>query len=236
MQGLSIASDFSDRFEFVIADTPALRAQVFALRYRVFCEEFGYNMENSNGAESDIYDPLSTHVLLRRKHTHLPVGCFRIVQSQLSLADWLPFEHYGVPNVSAEFNWGSVDRRTSVEVSRLALAATTRAGRADAAEKRPADAYLVTAMFFAVTGLIAKQQRDHVFMFIEPRLGRLTARYGIKLDQISPIFDYCGPRAIFVSTGQRMAAEPANYKPAMRELFDVVQRQLFGNEIAAEVA
>lgn len=226
MQDQAIAADFSQRYEFLIADTPALREQVFALRHRVFCDEFGYDMDHSQGLESDSFDDHSIHVLLRRKYTDEPVGCFRIVKSQLSFSEWLPFEHYGVPHVRPGFDWSAVDRINSVEISRLALDASTRAGRGDNGEKLPSDAYLVVAMFFAIVSILENYGCDHIFMVIEPRLGRLTARYGMSLDQISPAFEYYGQRATFMSTATRMLSEIPHYKPAFSKLFEVVRTQL----------
>jgi N-acyl-L-homoserine lactone synthetase len=184
-------------------------------------------MQNVRGHEFDEYDAGSLHVLLRQRDTGAPIGCFRLVMPQDNDV-WLPFDRYGVPHVDERlFDWSRVNRARSVEVSRLAL--SPRARTCGAAEGGPSDPYMATAMFYAVTALVLKLGTENLFMVIEPRLGRLISRYGFSLDQISPPFEYYGQRATFSAYRSRIVEELARLKTPWRNLYDVIDDQLFSS-------
>lgn|GEM_PF-777231 len=234
-QTLAIAPDFNDRYQIVIANTDALRRKVYQVRCQVFCDELGYDMYQSQGCETDEYDDGSLHVLLSHRTSGTPIGCFRLVMPQPCGNIWLPFDLYGVPHVDKTlFNWNSVNYARSVEVSRLALSSAVRAGHASGTTGASSP-FLATAMFYAVSSLVVSQGIENVFMVIEPRLGRLTSRFGIKLDQISRPFEYYGQRATFTTTGQRMGTEARQLKSPWRDLFDVVESQLYADRNAPQV-
>lgn len=220
----NIAADFDARYEIVIADTEALRRDTYRVRYRVFCDQLGYAMQYVDGCEYDEYDADSIHILLRQRHDGTPVGCFRIVLPKAE-GVWLPFQLYGVPHVDERlFEWGKVNRARSVEISRLAIDNGKRRERGHLAGI--SDQYLATALFYAVTAMVVKLDAHHAFMVIEPCLGRLTSRFGIRLDQIGPPFEYYGQRATFATTGARMASEAENLQPAWRDLYAMIAGQL----------
>lgn len=227
-----IAPDFSARYQIVIANTEALRRKVYRVRHQVFCSELGYDMSQSRGHEFDAYDASSLHVLLRQRNG-ASIGCFRLVMPQPEGRIWLPFDEYGVPHVDPRlFDWSGVNRQRTVEVSRLALNAARRGGRADK-DIGASDPYLATAMFYAVTALSLQLGMQNLFMVIEPRLGRLISRYGFKLDQISPPFEYYGQRATFATHSVRMREELAALKTPWRNLYDVIEAQLFAEKTRA---
>lgn len=231
----AIAEDFSQRFEFVIADTEALRREVYRVRCQVFCDELGYAMDQAQGCESDNYDGGSLQILLRHRASGAPLGCFRFVLPYQNGGVWLPFEHYGMPHIDKRlFDWGSVNRLRCVEVSRLALCHAAR--HPERGNRGASSPYLATAMFYAVSALIEKHRVEHAFMVIEPALARLTSRFGFKLDQISPPFEYYGQRATFVTTCNRIEREAQCLKTPWRRFFEVIQGQLFRADINQEVA
>ena len=124
-------------------------------------------------------------------------------------------------------------KEKSLEVSRLALSSSVRRCHAGGATGASSP-FLATAMFYAVSSLVVTRGVENVFMVIEPSLGRLTSRFGIKLDQISRPFEYYGQRATFATTGQRMGAESRQLKRPWRDLFDVVESQLYA-ELTTQV-
>jgi N-acyl amino acid synthase of PEP-CTERM/exosortase system len=222
----AVAADFSERYQILIANTETLRRKVYRVRHQVFCSELGYDMQNVRGHEFDEYDAGSLHVLLRQRDNGAPIGCFRLVMPQESDV-WLPFDRYGVPHVDERlFDWSRVNRARSVEVSRLALSPRARTC---GAEGGPSDPYMATAMFYAVTALVLKLGTEDLFMVIEPRLGRLISRYGFSLDQISPPFEYYGQRATFSAYRSRIVEELAGLKTPWRNLYDVIDNQLFSS-------
>ncbi|MDB6061064.1 MAG: hypothetical protein JWM78_1167 [Verrucomicrobiaceae bacterium] len=235
-QILAIAPDFNSRYEIIIADTDALRREVYRIRCKVFCNDLGYAMQQRDGCEFDEYDADSIHVLLRQRNTGAAVGCFRIVMPQAQ-GTWLPFEHYGAAHVDERlFDWSSVERMRSVEISRLAIDSSKRQTAPTDSLTDASDPYLATALFYAVTAMVVKLDVHNVFMVIEPCLGRLTSRFGIRLDQIGAPFEYYGQRATFTTTGARMGAEASRLNPAWRALYDVVLQQLFVEQATQQVA
>ncbi len=232
----TVARDFGERYQILIASTEALRNDVYRLRYQVFCEKLGYDMEHRDGLESDEYDRDSLQVLLRERVSQKSVGCFRLVMPQRSGRIWLPFDLYGVPHVDRSlFNWNYVNHRRSVEVSRLALNVPSNQP-ASTSNKNTSTPFLATALFYAATAISARINVENVFMVIEPGLGRLISRFGIKLEQISPPFEYYGQRATFTTTVMRSQAELLTLKASWRHLYNVIEQQLFTEILAQQVA
>lgn len=230
----AVAKDFGERYQILIANTDALRKDVYRLRHHVFCEKLKYDMDSRDGLETDEYDNDSLHVLLRERLSQKSVGCFRLVMPQRTGRIWLPFDLYGVPHVDRSlFNWNHVNHARSVEVSRLALLTADSRSSLSKGESTP---YLATALFYGVTSMIVRLNVENVFMVIEPCLGRLTARFGIKLDQISPAFEYYGQRATFTTTGLRMNAESLTLKTPWRRLYNIIEQQLFEEFLTQQVA
>lgn len=231
----AIAPDFNSRYQILIADTEALKRDVYRVRCQVFCNELGY-WDDRNGVEHDEFDANSIQVLLRQRNTGTPVGCFRIVKPKAH-GTWLPFQLYGDEHVDPQLlDWNTVDRERSVEISRLAIIASKRQALKDGRAIGASDPYLATALFYAVTAMVVKLKVSNVFMFIEPPLGRLTSRFGIRLDQIGRAFECYGQRAVFSTTGARMKYESEQLLPAWRALYDVVAPQLVIENTVREVA
>ncbi|HEY3698029.1 MAG TPA: PEP-CTERM/exosortase system-associated acyltransferase [Spongiibacteraceae bacterium] len=231
-----LASNFNERYQILIANNDALRNDAYRVRYQVFCKKLGYEMDNRDGLESDEFDRDSLHILLRERGSLNPVGCFRLVMPQRSGRIWLPFDIYGVPHVDRSlFNWNHVNHARSVEVSRLVINAPARriGTQGDASSN---SSFLVTTLFYAVSAMVIRLNVENVFMVIEPSLGRLTSRFGFKLDQISPPFEYYGQRATFTTTGLRAHAEALTLKTPWRHLLNVIEQQLFAEISAQRVA
>ncbi|HSB95355.1 MAG TPA: PEP-CTERM/exosortase system-associated acyltransferase [Spongiibacteraceae bacterium] len=225
----AIAPDFSERYQISIASTDELRRKVYRLRHKVFCDELGYAMDHIRGHEFDEYDAGSLHILLRERASGTAIGCFRLVLPQEGEI-WLPFDEYGVQHVDSKlFDWSTVNRPRSVEVSRLALNVAARHVGSHDKGAGASDPYLATAMFYAVTALVMHYSIDNVFMVIEPRLGRLISRYGFRLSQISPPFEYYGQRATFTTSRRQGKVELVQLKKPWRNLFDVINKQLFSD-------
>lgn len=227
-QVFAIAPDFSERYQIMIANTDSLRADAYRVRCQVFCEELGYEMHQLQGKESDEHDDGSLHILLRERASHVPVGCFRLVMPKPHGPVWLPFDKYGVAHVQPErFDWSTIDRANSVEISRLALLRGSRRNRQADEHAGASTPFLATAMFYAVASLSVNLGIETIFMVIEPSLGRLISRFGFRLDQISQPFEYFGRRATFTTNSVRMRGEAQLLKTPWRNLYDVIEQQLF---------
>ncbi len=82
---------FSIRPAILSAD----RHETFKIRYRVYCEEFGYEPAERfpQRMESDEFDAISTHCLITHLATGMAAGCMRICPASVNESPRpLPFE------------------------------------------------------------------------------------------------------------------------------------------------
>lgn len=123
----SLSQYFHDHFRVVIADTQALKEEVFKIRFQVYCEELGFEpVENfPDGMEQDIYDSRSIHCLLQHKLSNVYAGCVRIISCDHNN----PFALYPVEKVcqgGLQLDAVHFNRSQFAEVSRLAVKAEFR--------------------------------------------------------------------------------------------------------------
>lgn len=236
-----LATSFARAFEIVIADTDDLRAEVYRLRHDVFCQEFGYGMDNDGTLEADAYDPQSIHCLLRHRPTGLNTGCLRLVMP-LAGGGGLPFENFGLRYVDRKlFDWRQIDSRQCCEISRLAVTSNfrRRSGERNTVdgitEIRAAEdfsggrfPYIAVSLYQAAMALILQRQYRWVFMVVEPRLQRHLHRFGVQVHQISPTFEYYGKRAVYMTTGDEVQSEVNSWTGDLQGLYGNVHQQLLG--------
>jgi len=242
---MPLAADFSRTFELMLATTAELRARVYAVRYRVFCDELGYPMENNGALEADVYDAQSLHCLLRHKASGTDIGCLRLV---LPLAEGggLPFESFGLRYVDRnQLDWRQLDSKSCCEISRLAVVSQFRRRAGEQtnpegiADEEEADSFMrrrfpfiAVSLYHAVIALILERGYRWVFMVIEPRLQRHLQRYGVAVRQISPPFEYYGQRAVYVTTGEQFQREVNSWNAELQGLYGNVHWQLLGRSPA----
>lgn len=166
-------------FEVVVANTPELRDETFALRHDVYCREFGFEPVRADGLERDGHDDRAHHYLLAHVPTSTWAGCVRVVP-----APGLPYE--------AVFGDVPVDLATVPhgEISRLTVAREFRR-RPDHRPPAMLHAALVALAAVAENGLA-----DAVCV-MEPRLAAQLCTFGIRLSRISGLVRHRGDRALF---------------------------------------
>lgn len=219
------AVEFGKTFQLTLADTPELKARAFRLRCAVFCRELGFAMRQEEGLEADAYDGQSLHCLLTHRASGEDVGCIRLVLPRRS-GGGLPFEGFGLRYVDRSLlDWRQLDSRLCCEVSRLAVCPNFRHRLAGETQASSAPVVAIS-LYHSVIALILDRGYSHVFMVIEPRLGRHLKRYGIQLQQISPAFEHYGSRATFVTTRQQLLWEVNHWRPEWRDVYEDVHRQL----------
>lgn len=238
---LSLAESFARTFEIAIADTDEARARAFRVRHQVFCQEFGYEMENDGALEADTYDAQSIHCILRHRSSGLDTGCIRLVMP-LAGGGGLPFESFGLRYVDRKlFDWRQVDSRRCCEISRLAVTSSFRRrsgerntvdGIVDADEVDSFSGgrfpFIAVSLYQAAMALVLQRQYQWVFMVVEPRLQRHLQRFGVRVDQISPTFDYYGKRAVYMTSGEKVQREVNSWNGELQGLYTNVHQQLLG--------
>lgn len=240
----SLVDDFQEYFTLELATTSVQMEKIYGIRYRVYCEEFGYEPADHfpNKLETDSFDAHSVHALVTHKSSGRAAGCVRAVEVG-DLAQ-MPMEAFCSDSLDAALmkSLGG-DRDTICEISRLAVDAAfrrrpgekvSRFGEISALDctKREQRTFSLIAVAtllagFAIADLIG---RPNTFAMMEPFLPRLLGRSGMKGIRVGEDTNYHGVRAgYFNTTEEVVGGMPAEW----RELYKAI-RMNFGQTLSEQ--
>jgi N-acyl amino acid synthase of PEP-CTERM/exosortase system len=240
--GHTIAESFNAYFRVDIATEPRLLDAVHYLRYRVYCEEFGFEpVERCPGErERDDFDAQSTHCLITHVPSGRPAGCVRMVPTPRGHPDLpLPFEkNCGDSLDRALLERLGLDRTSICEISRLAVDRNFRRRTGEhqtrfgspthlgfSEEEKRTLPFVAVSAYLAATAITARTGRTNVFAMMEPFLPRLLDRAGIHFTRTGQDIDYHGLRApYFIRTQSALDGMSME----LRDLYAVIEQQLFG--------
>lgn len=99
----SYAESFLTYFDISLASSTAELEDVGRIRYRVYCEEFGYEPKANfpDGIETDAFDSHALHCLVRHRASNTPAGCVRVVKGRQDTT--LPFEDFCLKSLDSHF-------------------------------------------------------------------------------------------------------------------------------------
>lgn len=231
----TLAERFQRYFSVHFATTPEQRNDVYKIRYRVYCDEFGYESaeEFPENLEHDQFDESSLHCLIKHRGSQRPAGCVRLVTTGENGLQSLPLETFCADSLDREF-LGSLNlQRTSMcEVSRLAVdgafrrrasESITRFGDMDAIDcsshERRTFSLISVAAFLAATSLTELTKRTNVFAMMEPFLPKLLERSGINFRKVGADMDYHGHRAPYFETTESALISMV---PELRALYEAI--------------
>ncbi len=235
-----LSENFLRYFDVDFAASESQRDEVFGIRYRVYCQEFGYEPAEAfpNGQETDEFDATSVHAVILHKSSGLAAGCVRMVlPTGDGGADPLPFEKNCAESLDLErLGALQVDRGRVCEISRLAVdgafrrrsgESVTRFGEIEgldcSQQERRTFSMIAVTCFLAATALTAISGRTDVFAMMEPFLPRLLQRSGIVFDRVGQDIDYHGMRApYFIRTQSALD----NMRPDLKELYLEVHERI----------
>lgn len=238
-KGMSLADGFMQYFDIDLAVSEKQKQEVYKVRYRVYCDEFGYEpMENfSDQQEFDEFDTQSLHCLITHKSSGIPAGCVRLVSG--AEKGLLPFEKYCSGSLDkAILDDLALDRNTVCEISRLAVDGAfrrragedrTRFGEIDAFDcnhqERRTFSLISVVGFLAATALTDLSGRRNVFAMMEPFLPRLLRRSGITFGRVGGDIEYHGLRAPhFIKTQDALEG----MHPDLAKLYAVILAKISG--------
>lgn len=114
---------FDQYFEAFLADTPESKEKHYQIRYKVYCEEMGYENKDdfSNAQESDHWDDHSAHFIVKHKKSGEWVGGMRLI---FQYNQELPIQQHVILNE----NIRNTTLGHSVELSRLCVLKEMRKG------------------------------------------------------------------------------------------------------------
>ena len=238
----SPCESFDDYFSVDFAASSELRKRVYEIRYRVYCEEFGYEERDAfpGGEERDRYDAVSLHCLITHRASGRPAGCVRLVPANaLPGFESLPFEEHCSASLDRAFVEAlDLDRRTVCEISRLAVdgqfrrrpgESSTRygepAGLDVSRQEQRSFSLISVAPFLEATELTDLSGRTNVFAMMEPFLPRMLERSGIRFHRAGSDTDYHGLRApYFIRTQDAVA----NMRPELTQLYQSIYARIRG--------
>lgn len=195
-----------DRFVTVLADTPAARDLHFHLRYKVFCQETGFEDATRfpDKKETDGYDRYATHFLVWDRVGEEWVGAMRLV----------PGRHGRLPSESicAEpLAYLEESRHRSAEFSRLCILAKHRQSPASTffglrpsgggpqsaptpVFYRQEDNEIFLRLLRASFEWGEAQGIDFCYFIVNPALARVLRRFGIPLEVVGRKVEHRGTR------------------------------------------
>ncbi|MDA8962358.1 PEP-CTERM/exosortase system-associated acyltransferase, partial [Congregibacter sp.] len=232
----SLFMDFAQFFELSLALTDEQKADVYRVRYSVYCEEFGYEDPKAflDEMETDAFDDQSIHCLVTHKSSGVPAGCVRLVTVEDSTR--MPMEDHCDGSLDADFFSHFESRRGSMaEISRLAVEGqfrrrrgekATRFGETDslhfAAREKRTFSLIAVSLFLAATAAADLMRRKDCFAIMEPFLPAILRRTGVTVKRVGEDFDYKGVRApYYVNIDEAIRNAPDE----LRLCYEVVRSQ-----------
>jgi N-acyl amino acid synthase of PEP-CTERM/exosortase system len=241
----SISEGFLSYFDVSLATTSVQLEQLARMRYRVYCEEFGY--ENAadfpSRLETDEFDEYSHHCMVTHKRSGRPAGCVRLVCASENHA--LPIQKYCLHSVYTDYAEALLtDHDNICEFSRLSVDSTfrrrrgedhTQIGEFDAMDcchqERRTFSLIGVATFIAAVALASLTRREQIFGMMESNLPRLLRRSGLLVQQAGDYMEYHGNRApYYFSTGLALN----NMRDDLHLLYDAIHARLAENFVARE--
>ncbi len=203
---------FDNYFDVYLADTPKGKEEHFKLRYKVYCEEMGFEDKNDFSAhrEHDHWDPHSVHFLVRHRETGQWIGAMRMVfkhEESLPLHEFCAIEH-DMDAVSQDIEISrlclvkDIRRRKTDTESPLALntqsdPSTKENNVTDLFSRRVINRSLIWGLFRAASIYSAENNIDNWFFLGTKALARIISREGFKMTQVGEGCDHRGMRYPF---------------------------------------
>lgn len=231
------AESFLDYFNIDLASTPQMRRQAEAVRYNVYCEEFGHEPPENfpDRREFDDYDDIALQLLVTHRKSRRAAGCVRLILA--SDRHRLPIEDHCINSLYIDhLQTLNEDRGRASEFSRLAVDAAFRRvpgeknynvadnAIAGCSEQEQRTFGLVgIASFLGAFALANIIDRSHLYAMMEATLPRLLRRSGISVQQAGATTEYHGQRSPFFITTD-LALE--NIREDLHSLYEGIHEQL----------
>ncbi len=241
----SLAEAFLNYFDVDLVTSAEQRDKVARIRYRVYCEEFGYEPPQAfpNKRETDEFDDYSLQCMVTHRRSKRTAGCVRVVCASENHP--LPLETHCLESVYVEYlETLAEDRNRICEISRAAVDVAfrrrsgedhTRLGEYDALDcchqEQRTFSMLSLAAFLGSFALASLENRPYMFAMMESNLPRLLRRAGILVQQAGDAIEYHGQRAPYFITTQ-LALE--NMRDDLHVMYDAIFERLAYNYDARE--
>lgn len=235
----SISEHFSRYLTPQIADSAALKQEVFKLRHQVYCEELHFEDLKEGYQEFDKFDARSTHCFIRHISSSQLAGTVRLIESNAA-DQLLPIEEFCLDAITHPTLHPSKFRRDEIcEMSRLAVPAAFRKRQVDkfagsetaiineavySATELRCFPYIAVCLYMSAAAMSFQSKRYHTFVMMEPRLAKSLSLVGIKFVKIGETIEYHGQRAPYYGDSRVLKHD---LSAGFLKLLESVERDLF---------
>jgi len=207
---------FDDHFEVILADTPESQSIHYQLRYRVYCDEMGYEDKTrfADYRERDQWDEHSTHFLVRHRQSGAYLGALRLINPNRQRFPFLdktrPYQ---------KLNSGQL--KNSVEISRLCVVKEARrlmpgnlGEHSSGSNIRDLSAYrsLTRSLMWGLYRGALDYSKDHGintwYIFVAPSLAHVIKKEGFEMRQIGTPCEFHGLRTPYALSVDEILANP----------------------------
>lgn len=201
---------YTSAFNFTKMTEQAELHKVFKLRYRAYCEEWGFEKpeDHPEGIEYDEYDKHSVHFAATRNSDHLIIGTIRLI---LNSEKGFPIEKH----CKIDEDLSHLNRNKLAEISRLAISKEYLRRAEDSVIFRDKGEYqpeltqipierrkrqeIVCGLYKCIYKESKKRGLTHWYAVMGKGLYLLLKRFSIPFVPIGPEVDYHGLRTSYVS-------------------------------------
>lgn len=234
----TISKHFSQFLRPELANTTALKQEVYRLRHDVYCSELKFEDEQPTKMECDDFDTHSVHCFVRHVSSNRMAGTVRLITSA-SNEQQLPIEKFCSHSITdLEFAPWQYPREDICEISRLAVLKDFRRRQVDDFAGAATGAiniesfsdtelrcfpYIAICLYLAAASTAFRTDKKHAYVMMEPRLARSMAFVGIKFKQLGAPIDYHGKRAPYYINRQMFLGELSS---GYKKLLASIEREL----------
>ncbi len=238
----TISKHFSQYLRPQLANTEALRQEVYRLRHEVYCAELKFEPEKDNKIEMDDFDAHSVHCFVRHLASERMAGTVRLITSKCA-EELLPIEKYCSHAIQdTEFAPSLFPRQDICEISRLAVLEDFRRRQIDKFNGAATGAiniddystkelrcfpYIAICLYLAAASTAFRTHKKHAFVMMEPRLARSMTFVGICFKQLGEPVEYHGKRAAYYINKEMLFD---NLSPGYKKLLKSIEKDLAASD------
>jgi len=195
---------FDTEFEVFLADTEKSKDIHYQLRYRVYCQETGFEDPDmfKSGRELDEYDDNAVHFIVRAKATGEWVAALRLIINNnlqvLPVNSLMPHGSFQRRVIEKQLAKSRSDR--VLEISRLCVVDSFRKGGARGSKREPE---IMLGLLRTVYAFALENKIDCGFFTVTKSLARILRSLNMRFLDAGPECNYHGVRApyyVHVST------------------------------------
>ena len=205
-------------FQVLMAVTPDLLDQVYALRYQVYCVEHHFEdpANHPDGRESDCHDIRSQHIALLYRPTGEMIGTVRLILPASVTGSQLPLLSLVGPDALAAFQLYPLDQMG--EISRYVVSKSFRRRKGEdefpdvgfaeliAENDRRLMPHLTLGLIQSLLQLGVSRNIPYFCACMRPALLRLLRQLGLEFQAIGPLIDHHGLRQPCVAAVEDLIA------------------------------